>query len=318
MDITPSTLNAFFQNLRRDYQSGYSDAPTFYQQVSTTIPSSSESNIYGWMDLLPQLREWIGERYVRNVIGRSMTATNKLYEGTVEVPRAKLEDDQYALYSPTAQMLGRAAKIWPDKQIADAIANGGSATYNGNATSYDGVAFFSASHPVDPSGELSSAVQSNTNALALSAANFATVLAAAKSLLGRDGAPLGVFSSGRPILMVGPTLEKTALDLVAANFLSPAVAWGAAAASAPSSNTFQGAATVLVNPYITSATAWYLIDASMPIKPFIWQLRQAPQFTQRTSDTDENVFSRDMYQWGVRARGVATYGLWFLCVRGNS
>lgn len=316
MDITPSTLNAFFQNLRKDYQAGYQGAPSFYEQVATTIPSSSEQNIYGWMDFVPQLREWVGERFVRNVVARSMTATNKLYEGTIEVPRAKLEDDQYGLYGPTAQMLGRAAKVWPDKQIFDVINNGGSASYNGNPTSYDGVAFFSNAHPKDPSGELSG-TQSNDNALALSGANFATVLAAGKSFVGRDGVPMGCFSSGRPILMTGPTLEKTALDLVAANYLAPAAQYGAAAANATSSNTFQGAATVLVNPYITSATAWYLIDASMPIKPFIWQLRQAPQFQQRTSDTDENVFSRDVYQWGVRARGVATYGLWFLCIRGN-
>jgi phage major head subunit gpT-like protein len=317
MDITPSSLAAFFQNLRRDYQAGYTSAPTFYSQVSTTIPSSSEQNIYGWMDFLPQLREWIGERTVRNVVSRSMTATNKLFELTVEVPRTKLEDDQYGLYSPTAQMAGREAAIWPDRQIADAIINGGSTTYNGNPTSFDGVAFFSNAHPKDPSGVLSG-TQSNDFSLALSAANYPTVLAAAKSYVGRDNIPLGSFMTGRPVMMVGPTLEKTALDIVASNFLSPIAAWGGAAAAAPSTNTFMGTATVLVNPYITSTTAWYLIDTSMPIRPFIWQLRQGPQFTQRFAETDENVFTRDQYQYGVRARGVATYGLWWMCVRGNS
>jgi phage major head subunit gpT-like protein len=67
-----------------------------------TVPSTSEQNVYGWMDFVPALRQWIGERQVKNVVARGVTATNLLYEGTLEVPRAKLEDDQYGLYSMTA------------------------------------------------------------------------------------------------------------------------------------------------------------------------------------------------------------------------
>lgn len=313
MEITPSSLAAFFQNLRTDFQSSYVNAPTFYQQVSTTVPSTSEQNVYGWMDFLPQLRQWVGERYVRNVVARSMTATNILFEDTIEVPRTKLEDDQYGLYSVRAAMLGRAAALWPDVQVAGAVINGGAAT----SLCYDGQPFFSNAHPKDPSGEISG-TQSNDLATALSSAAFATALATGKSYVGRDGVPIGAFSSGRPILMVGPTLEKAARDLVAANFLSPAVASGAVAASAPSDNVFMGAASVLVNPYITSGTAWYLIDGAFPMKPFVWQLRQSPIFQSRMAESDEPVFTRDVYQWGVRARGVATYGLWWLAIRGNS
>lgn len=314
MDITPSSLAAFFYNLRKDYQAGLTAAPTFYQQYSMTVPSTSETNVYGWMDFVPTLRQWLGERQVKNVVSRGITATNLLYEGTLEVPRAKLEDDQMGLYSPTAQMLGRAAAIWPDQIVTAALVNGGAAT----SLAYDGVPFFSNAHPKDPSGELSG-TQSNDLSLALTGANFATALATGKAYVGRDGIPIGAFSGGvLPILMCGPTLEKTARDLVSANFFSPAAQYGAAAANAPSSNTFYGVAQLIVNPYITSSTAWYLLDVSMPVRALVWQLRQAPQFTQRTAPTDDPVFERDMYQYGVRARGVATYGLWFLAIRGNS
>jgi phage major head subunit gpT-like protein len=313
MDITPSNLSAFFQNLRLDFQSSYQNAPTFYQQISTTIPSTSEQNVYGWMDFIPQLRQWVGERYVRNVVSRSFTATNLLFEDNIEVPRTKIEDDQYGLYGVRAAMLGRAAALWPDVQVANAVINGGAAA----SLCYDGQSFFSNAHPKDPSGELSG-TQSNDLATALSGAAFATALSTGKSYVGRDGVPIGAFSSGRPILMVGPTLEKTGRDIVAANFFSPAAQYGAAAANAPSDNTFMGAASLLVNPYITSSTAWYLIDGSFPMKPFVWQLRTSPVFQSRMAESDEPVFTRDVYQWGVRARGVATYGLWWLAIRGNS
>lgn len=313
MDITPSSLAAFFYNLRKDYQSGYGAAPTFYQQYSMTVPSNSETNVYGWMDFVPALRQWVGERQVKNVVSRGITATNLTYEGTLEVPRAKLEDDQFGLYSMSASMLGRAAAVWPDQLMTNALINGGAATSLG----YDAVPFFSASHPKDINGELAG-TQSNDNALALTGANFATVLAAGKSYVGRDGVPIGAFSGGTlPILMVGPTLEKAARDLISANFFSPGTAYGLAAANAPSSNTFYGAAQIIINPFITSATAWYLLDVSLPVRGLVWQLRQAPQFSQRTAPTDDPVFERDMYQYGVRARGVATYGLWFTAIRGN-
>jgi phage major head subunit gpT-like protein len=265
------------------------------------------------MDFIPQLREWVGERYIRNVVGRSLTATNKLFEDAIEVQRTKIEDDQYGLYGVRAAMLGRAAALWPDVQIAAAISNGGAAT----SLCYDGLSFFNGSHLKDPSGELSG-TQSNDLSLALSGANFATALSTGKSYVGRDNVPIGAFSTGRPILMVGPALEKAGRDLVNANFLSPATAYGLAAANAPSSNTYMGVAELLVNPYITSSTAWYLLDVSFPMKPFVWQLRQAPVFQQRIAESDEPVFTRDAYQWGVRARGVATYGLWWLAIRGNT
>jgi phage major head subunit gpT-like protein len=312
MEFSPSILAPLFQNLRLDFQSSYQDAPTFYQSVSTTVPSTGEQNVYGWMDFIPQLREWVGERYIRNVVARGFTATNKTFEDAFEIPRTKIEDDQYGLYSVRAAMMGRAAKLWPDVQVANAIINGGAAT----SLCYDGQPFFSASHPTDPSGEVSG-TQSNALTTALDSTNLAAALAIGKKYVGRDGAPIGAFSMGRPILMVGPSLEKAGRDLIAANFLSPGVASGAAAANAPSTNTLFGMCELLVNPYITSATAWYLIDGSFPMKPFIWQLRAAPVFQNRTGEADDPVFARDAFQFGVRARGVATYGLWWLAIRGN-
>lgn len=310
MDLTPSNLNSFFQNLKLDFQAGYRDAPSHYDQLSTTIPSSTEANLYGWMDLLPaNMREWIGERYVQNIVSRNLTATNKLFELTVEIPRTRLADDQYGLYAPKFNMMGRQVKVWPDKQIF--------ALLTANPTGYDSVALFSNAHPKDPSGVISGN-QSNDLSLALTAANFATALATGKAYVGRDGNPMGAFAMGKPLLICGPTLEKTARDIIASNFLSPTAAWGAAAASAPSTNTYMGAADLLVTPWITSSTAWYLIDRSFGIMPLIWQLREAPLFQQRTAETDEPVFSRDVYQYGVRARGVAVPGLWFLIIRGNS
>lgn len=56
--------------------------------------------------------------------------------------------------------------------------------------------------------------------------------------------------------------------------------------------------------------AWYLIDASKPIKPWLWWTRIAPSLRPKTSPDDDNVFWRDELVWGARARGGGGYGLW--------
>lgn len=61
-----------------------------------------------------------------------------------------------------------------------------------------------------------------------------------------------------------------------------------------------------------SGAAWYLLDASMPIKPLIYQNRAPYEIARLDSASDENVFMRDEYLYGVRARANAGYGLWQL------
>jgi len=59
----------------------------------------------------------------------------------------------------------------------------------------------------------------------------------------------------------------------------------------------------------TNTSAWYLVDLSRNfMKPLIFQLRLAPQFTQKTRSDDEHVFMTDEYVYGVKARYNAGFG----------
>lgn len=57
---------------------------------------------------------------------------------------------------------------------------------------------------------------------------------------------------------------------------------------------------------------WYLLDTSRAIRPLIWQSRSPYRLQALDQDTDENVFMRDTYLYGVRARSNAGFGLWQL------
>ncbi len=57
---------------------------------------------------------------------------------------------------------------------------------------------------------------------------------------------------------------------------------------------------------------WYLIDSSRMIRPIIWQQRTPYEFQSLDQGSDQNVFLRDEFLYGVRARANAGFGLWQL------
>ena len=54
-----------------------------------------------------------------------------------------------------------------------------------------------------------------------------------------------------------------------------------------------------------ASTAWYLVDASRPIKPFIYQLRKAVQLVTLFRENDPQVFMRRQFLFGVDCRYAA-------------
>lgn len=61
-----------------------------------------------------------------------------------------------------------------------------------------------------------------------------------------------------------------------------------------------------------SGTAWYLLDTTRMIMPFIFQLRSSPQLIRQDRPDDEHAFMRKKYRYGVDYRGAVGYGLWQL------
>lgn len=80
-------------------------------------------------------------------------------------------------------------------------------------------------------------------------------------------------------------------------------------AAASVSNYFAGPTDASSNP---TNPRWFLLDMSRAVKPFIYQRREAPNFTQMTAMTDEAVFMENRLRMGARARGNGGFGLWQL------
>ncbi|WP_337050265.1 Mu-like prophage major head subunit gpT family protein, partial [Serratia fonticola] len=69
---------------------------------------------------------------------------------------------------------------------------------------------------------------------------------------------------------------------------------------------------VVVSDELVSDTAWYLLDTTKPVKPFIFQEREQPTFVQQTSMDSDAVFMTRKFRFGCEARGESGFGFWQL------
>lgn len=219
MIINSTSLAGLFSGFSTSFNKGFTGAESQYQQIAMVAPSQSRDTTYAWLGQLPRLREWLGDRRIKSIAASGYKIVNKNFESTVEVPANDIKDDQYGVYGPMIEDLGRAAAELPDEMIFALLASGFT------SPCYDGQNFFDAEH-------------------------------------------VGYNQAGEEIVV---------------------------------SNMAAGA-----------GAAWYLLDTSRPIRPLIYQEREAYKLVGMTDPAAPNVFLQDKYLYGVQGRSNAGFGLWQL------
>lgn len=197
------------------------------------------------------------------------------------------------MYSPSAKMAGYSAAQLPDEIVFEAINN------SFTTPCYDGQSFFDTDHPVGGQSISNKSTAPLSNAtLAAAKASFGAARIAMRSIKDEDERPMNITPT---VLLVGVALEDKARALLTNDKLAD-----------DTPNPYKGAAELIVDARITSNTAWYLLDTSKPIRPFIYQERKAPEFVSQISASSESVFTMKAYKFGAEARAAAGYGFWQL------
>jgi phage major head subunit gpT-like protein len=140
--ITPQLLADLFTGFKTSFNSGFAGTEPNYARVATVIPSSARTETYSWLGAWPALREWIGDRQIKQLAGSTYAVTNRRFEGTVKVNADDIRDDQVGIYAPMFEEQGRAVRAFPDSLIFALLANGHV------AKCYDGMPFFDDEHPM--------------------------------------------------------------------------------------------------------------------------------------------------------------------------
>ncbi len=289
MKISSETLNVLRKSFRALSMEGSESAQPRWAQLAMLVPSSTSSNDYGWIEGLPGMREWIGEREIKNFKEKSFTIKNKSFESTIGVNREDIEDDNLGTYSPMFRAFGEAVAYSPDEIVFALLLLGFT------EKAYDGKEFFATNHKVGKK------TYSNKATTKLNAARFESALADMQSVTMENGQPLRAFmgeGDRAPLLVVGPKTRATAQKLV-----------GSKTVNGGDDNPNYGAARIMVIPEITD-DAWYLLDVSRQVKPFILQRRKEPEFVSLDNPDDANVFHKKEYQYGWDDRKAAGFAFW--------
>ncbi|MCH8251063.1 MAG: Mu-like prophage major head subunit gpT family protein [Planctomycetes bacterium] len=285
------------KGLRSEFFNRFEATNTHFQDLSTRIPSTSDSESYKWLGSIPRMREFGTGRVAKGVRTESYSVENLKYESTLEVDRDEVSDDQTGQIRVRIAEMAQRAATHKDFLTSQLLANGDSAGFN----SYDGVPFFSTLHVSGSSGSQSNKLTSTAvDTDDATTDEFKTSLRAAigAMMAFKDdvGDPIAITATG--LVCVLPTnLYLTALEAVNATIVST------------TSNVLQGVAQIIPYPWLGGLDTWYLLKTDVVVRPFIFQDREPIEFTALTENSDEG-FRREKFLYGVRARYRMTYGYW--------
>lgn len=144
MDINSQNLAYLFKGYDMAFKDALKSAQdaSQFRRIARIVQSNGESTTYPSLGNMPKMREWLGPRSVKMLEAFDYRIKNKLFESTVQIPRTKIEDDQYSMFGDEVAALGTSAGELPGDSVFEALRSGDS------LECYDKEAFFSASHPV--------------------------------------------------------------------------------------------------------------------------------------------------------------------------
>lgn len=292
------------KGLRSEFFNRFDATETVFGDLSTRVPSNSDAETYKWLGALPQMREWGQGRVARGLGTESYSLENLKYESTLEVDRDEISDDKTGQIQIRVGELAQRSASHKDYLLAQLLINGDTPGFN----SYDGVSFFNANHVSGASGAqdnelVSSSVSPDDPTTSEFKLALRTAIAAMMAFKDDQGEPMSI--SARGLVCVVPTsMHMTALEAVSATVVDN------------TSNILSGIAKVVVLPWLTDASKWYLLKTDGVVRPFIFQDREALEFTALTEESDEG-FRREKFLFGVRARYRMAYGYWQFAVQTN-
>ena len=293
MLINKASISAVFKSINAAFNNAFRGVTPTWMQYATKIPSNTSVEDYEWVSAFPRMREWLGDKQVSQLKASNYTVKNKKYESTIEIKEDDLDDDKLGAYKAQADGAGISAAELPDMISAEML----DAVFD--TVCWDGQYMVDDDHPITDFAKNGSTTYSNDGgSTALSAAtitgaqnSLGTALAAMSVLKSDEGRPLGIEGT---LLVVPAALRETANVLANSDFLMDRIV-----------NPYKGLVKVLVNKWLTSTTAWFVIDDTLPVKPIIWQERKAAHTVQDDGDR----FMKGVLHWGVEARGVGAFGL---------
>lgn len=290
--LTGTEVAQVYSVLRGDFQKGITEASPISSPLYEKVPSTGESNLYSWFDSLPGFRRWYDgqPRAKRNLNRQNFRVPNLKFEDTIAIAEDKVKDDQLAQFRPAVKAMARVGSLLEDQLVFDLLNYGftGTTADGDDVKAYDAATWFADSHTVGVT------VIDNKSTGVLSESTFSTALTTMmgwKAQADKQAPARPLADAFKFVLVVPPVLLGTAKDIVEVPLTTAGM-----------SNKWYKAAEVMVSPYLTSSTAWFLLNVGCSIKPIFFQDREPLSMEEKTPATDTDAFMYDQIIIGAKRR----------------
>ena len=276
-------------------------------EIGMRALSDSPSETYGWLGQVPQMREWLGPRLIKELRESSYTLINRKFEASMSVASDDMRDDKTGSLQRRIQELAQRPNSHWIKLISELLT--GYASYK----CYDGKAFFATNHSEGDSGTIANlATSSNITTLDVTTAAAPTASEMIEIVLGAiayfktfkddQGEPINENAKGFHFMAgtqpIYQALYKAINQKIVAGVVDNALSYGG----------FN--LTCSMNPRLSAlTTVVFGFRTDAPVKPFILQEREGIEI--QTRDESSGYYTmNDACFFGLKARRAAGYGMY--------
>lgn len=285
---------------RKIYNDAFKEVPLRMDDIfnmNTSDKDTEKDSSIAWFSLAQQTGEGEPIDYEEPVQGYDVSYAHLKYTKGFKITLEMYEDDLYSIMNKRPEALGRSMRRTAEYWAASVFNNGFSTSYLGG----DGKPLFSTTH-ARPDGGSS---QSNASAtgITLTDTNLETAMIANRKQLDDRGQKIGIMPN---TLVIPVDLRKTARLIIDSPLRS--------GTADNDTNVYKGEFKIIDWLYITSTTAWFLLDSSQHELNWFW--RKKPEFkSDELFDTEYAVYKSTMRfskgwsdwraTWGSKGDGAA-------------
>ncbi len=275
VDFDPTLTEIFYTQYERDL--GMGGVAQLFRQLTSSKAKETDQRVGGFSD--PETFNGT-VKYDTPRRGYEIEYTfDELVKGFA-IERKMRDDLQYETIFDEARGMATAFARKRRKDAASVFNNATSTSYLG----YDSKALCANDHP---RSRTDSTAVDNLGALTLTSSNLETAVVAHQNLKDDLGEEIVIMPD---VLVVPRALRQTAREIVGSEHV-PENANNAI-------NVQAGNWTIVVDPYLTSPTAWWIVDSTMATRYLKWYDRIMPEFA--------GVQDFDTMVW--KYRGYVRYG----------
>ena len=273
--------------LRKIFDDQFEEIPEVYSSIfhvnDSRVDVERDSAITGF-SLLEQTTEGGAIQYEDPIQMYDVSYVHLKYTKGFKVSEELVEDDRYNIIKKKPAALARSCRRTAENLGAEVFNNAFSSGTGGDAKY-----LCSVSHPRADAGTAQS--NASSTGITFTEANLNTALLATRGQLDDKGMKIGVKAD---TIVVPPALEKTAHIILNSSLRSDT--------ANNDVNYFKGMLKVVGWDWLSSSTAWFLLDSSVHQLNYFWRVR--PEFKQ------DNSFDTGMALYKARMRCSRGWSDW--------